>query len=62
MAEQTQNVDDFQKKLEEQQKLVQEYTNTLRMLQADFENYIKDLKKTKQNLQIFQITNWLLNY
>lgn len=42
-----QNDMDFQKKLDEQQKLVDDYSNTLKRLQADFENYIKRSEKDK---------------
>ncbi len=35
-------------KVENQEKVVEDYTNTLKRLQADFENYIKRVDKEKQ--------------
>ena len=40
---------EFQKKIEDQQKTIEEYTNTLRRLQADFENYIKRAEREKED-------------
>ncbi len=45
------NIEDFQKKIEEQQKLIEDYTNTLKRLQADFENYIKRVENDKEELK-----------
>ena len=41
-------MENFEKKLEDQQKLIDDYTVTLKRLQADFENYIKRAEKDKE--------------
>lgn len=41
---------DIKKELEEKIKVVDDYANHLKRLQADFENYIKRTEKEKQNL------------
>ena len=45
--------EDVQKQLEAQQKTIEEYTNTLKRLQADFENYIKRVEKSKEESTIY---------
>ena len=42
------DMENFEKKLEDQQKLIDDYTVTLKRLQADFENYIKRAEKDKE--------------
>ena len=49
---------DIIKELQEKITLVDEYTNSLKRLQADFENYIKRTEKEKQELM--QIANYKL--
>ena len=44
---------EFQKRLEEQEKVVSDYTNMLKRLQADFENYIKRAEKEKEEFTIY---------
>jgi len=41
---------EVQLKLEEQQKMIEDYTNTLKRLQADFENYVKRVDKEKKDV------------
>ena len=48
MADNVKVSDEFQKKVEEQQKVIEEYTNTLKRLQAEFENYIKRAEKERE--------------
>jgi len=50
--------DDIIKELQEKISLVDEYTNSLKRLQADFENYIKRTEKEKQELM--QVANYKL--
>ncbi|MBI2148240.1 nucleotide exchange factor GrpE [Candidatus Woesearchaeota archaeon] len=40
--------EDLQTKLDEQQKVIDDYTNILKRLQADFENYIKRVEKERE--------------
>lgn len=42
------NDEGSQKSMDEQTKVVEEYTNTLKRLQADFENYIKRAEKDRE--------------
>lgn len=49
---------DIIKELQEKISLVDEYTNSLKRLQADFENYIKRSEKEKQELM--QVANYKL--
>ncbi len=54
----------IQEKIEEQQKIIDDYTNTLKHLQADFENYVKRIEKEKQHLTEYanhKIISKLLN-
>ena len=44
---------EFQKKLEEQETAINDYTNLLKRLQADFENYIKRAEKEKEEFTIY---------
>ena len=46
-------LDLLKKELEVKSKQVEEYTNTLKRLQADFENYIKRAEKEKQELSLY---------
>ena len=45
--------DEFVLKIEEQQKTIEEYTQTLKRLQADFENYMKRVEKEKEQLSAY---------
>ncbi len=51
MTDKTQ--EEFQKRLEEQQSTIEQYTNTLKRLQADFENYIKRVEKNKEESTLY---------
>jgi len=48
MTEKTQNIEELNKKIEEQSKIIDDYTNILKILQADFENYVKRVEKEKE--------------
>lgn len=52
----------YKKLYEEQQKLVNDYTETLKRLQADFENFKKRTEKQNSNLQIYANQKLLCNF
>ncbi len=43
-----QSLKELQEKIAEQTKIIDDYTNTLKRLQADFDNYIKRVEKEKE--------------
>jgi len=58
------NLEEIKKKLEEQEKTIEEYTNILKRLQADFENYVKRTDKEKEefaNYSNHKLVSKLLN-
>ena len=59
-----QDTEGIKKKLEEQEKTIEEYTNILKRLQADFENYVKRTDKEKEefaNYSNHKLVSKLLN-